>query len=239
MSIRPKLILPLIFLAGVFLFPSSAEARRRGIFFINTGDTVKEVGKVKAEFGPEIKQAVGASEVPTVGYLHNRFGLFWLDVWTWDGKYCLYTDADNTYWEIEKAQAAELMGVAESDVSKPLFYTVPPGLVILCMLVVVFAVVKMRELKQTREHQERFRAVAEDKRYQEALKIIQERMHPEDAADETGDESEEPYPASQGVDYETAHAEAVQHLVDNGEDREEAEANLNMLVAAVVASNEA
>ncbi|MEY4561896.1 MAG: hypothetical protein RLZZ618_1173 [Pseudomonadota bacterium] len=56
-----------------------AHAKKGGI--INTGDEMFEVADLPAALAPP-----GLSSPIKIGYLCNRFGIFWADVWTWDCK---------------------------------------------------------------------------------------------------------------------------------------------------------
>ena len=94
----------LLVLLGVFLlFPSRAEA---GLIVYHSGEKIKEIGEVTEEHQEGIKTEFGGPV--TVGFIHQAFGLFWLDIWTWDGRFCLYRD--DQYSEIDGKQAAVLHG---------------------------------------------------------------------------------------------------------------------------------
>jgi hypothetical protein len=143
---------PLLALALVVLLPTRADARRGGFFLITHGDCVKRLGSVKAEMRDKVREFTKTQEVPDVGYLYSGAGVFWLDVWTWDGKYCLFSG--KTCWELEPEQAAELMGVAPNQLSKPFVYSVPPGLGILLAGAAVWLIAKQRKaakLQATKE----------------------------------------------------------------------------------------
>jgi hypothetical protein len=113
-----------------FLGPNEAEARR-GLAIINTGENVTHVADVKAD----LKADLEARTAPGVqiGILHSRFGVFWLDIWRWNKRFCLYTD--NEVWE---STAEELQEFTDEKVKAPFTMTVPPGLIILGVLGVGF-----------------------------------------------------------------------------------------------------
>ena len=76
--------LPVLIVGVLLLHPSPAEARRRGIpigAIINTGKTVKHVADVPQEHRAAIQRQLESQDV-AIGYVHSRFGLFWLDLWT-------------------------------------------------------------------------------------------------------------------------------------------------------------
>ena len=137
MRTRSHTIALLAIMAAMLLIPTQVEARR-GIVVINHGETVKEIGVVADEHVAEVREAIGT--VPSVGFVHEGFGLFWLNIWTWNGRYCLY--ADDQYWELEPEQAATLLGTPEQQLSSPLFYRFPPGLLVLTVIVILIGVAK-------------------------------------------------------------------------------------------------
>ncbi len=201
-----------------FLLPSEAEARR-GIAIINYGDTVKTIGPV-AEPGQLPPEASGAQ----VGYVHNRFGLFWLDVWTWDGRYCLFQN--DSYWEIEPEQAAAALGVSVDQLTKPMLYRVPPGLVAVLVLVVVGIGYNAMGSSKNKQVAQLF----EDARYRRALELIEQRTKqaPEDSQPEPGGST----PFALGFE------DGVKYLEGEGINRSEAEANLGVMVNTIVASQQ-
>lgn len=108
--------------ALALLSPSVAEAK--GLVLITTGDTIADLGKVSVQGkgGPGLG-------LPNVGYKYSYFGIFWLDLWTYDGTYCLHSG--NNYEPISAAQAAMLLGKPEASLSPPWGYRFPLGLLIL------------------------------------------------------------------------------------------------------------
>ena len=106
------------------------------------------LGPVNSEVGPIKKGALDAQPsgvsaqlkalaVDTVGFNYQHFGLFWLDIWSWGGKYTVYNKASEAYYEVTKAQAAAFLGIKESELKEPLSYHVPWGLVVIAGLVLL------------------------------------------------------------------------------------------------------
>lgn len=209
-----KKSLALTALLVTLLAPADAHARRRGIGIINTGDNVSHVGDVAQDHREMVMAETGSPEAK-VGYLYKRFGLFWVNVWTWDGKYCLYDDSD-TVWELDQEQAANLMGVTPEDVAPPFVYKFPPGLPVLLALGGFIVFSRVREGQAEKEVQ----ALLDDSRYQRALSILQ---------GEDGDAD----PEVTEVDPSIAFERAVASLTEAGVPREEAQANLSKIVAAM------
>jgi hypothetical protein len=122
-----RLLVASLIVAGV---GGVAEARRGGGAFvlINTGDTIIHIKDLPKEATLDTSlvsdPGAGAPHVfNKLGYRHERFGLFWFDLWRWDGEFVVY-DGD-TYISISDEMAAEL------GESVPWRYHLPDGLLIL------------------------------------------------------------------------------------------------------------
>lgn len=120
-----SLSLPALALATVALSASEAEAK--GILIITHGEAVMHYADLSTEMHDALKTATGHDL--KVGYLYSNFGIFWLDLWTWDGQYCLY-EGDSVE-RLTPEQAAEVLGTTTDKLGKPLLYTLPLGLLIL------------------------------------------------------------------------------------------------------------
>jgi hypothetical protein len=206
---------------------STAHARRGGILLITTGETVKDIGEVSQSMKARVAEGTGQAGELRVGLLHNRFGLFWVDIWTWGPKYVLYDDNDQV-WELTKEEAATLMGVEPDAVGKPIFFTIPPGLVVIGLLGAGWAYSSRRHSKQTRLQQEELEAAAADPRYQRALGFLDEYHRQRESAPPTGaDEA----PQDNSAADQAAFDRAVQMVSEQGVPRDEAERRLWMLWA--------
>lgn len=226
---RLRLLALLIFgFVCLCLDTSTAEARRRGLVLITTGDTIKNIGPVPDESAQMVREAAGNNNYE-VGLVHNRFGIFWMDLWTWDPRYILY-DPDNEEdgGIIEPSFAAEILQVEESNLPKPFFYSVPPGLVALLILGGIWAFVAMKDSKEESAVNEKIDRLRGDVRYQHALKPLLAYYQQPTPEGQT--------PEQEAAANEAAFNKAVQQVVDQGVSREEAEENLALLVQA--AANE-
>ena len=67
----------------------------------------------------------------------EHFGLFWLDIWSWGGKYTVYNKLQDVPYLVSNAEAAALLGINESQLTKPLSYHLPWGLVIIVGLMLL------------------------------------------------------------------------------------------------------
>lgn len=118
----------LLFACALILFGAGQAHARRGFKLITTGTSISELGPVKPEFRDDVK-APNGPVLDKVGFKYDFFGLFWLDLWNWDGEYCIFHGDD--YSPLSKHDAAQLMGVDESKLGKPINYRFPYGLDIL------------------------------------------------------------------------------------------------------------
>lgn len=237
----------ILFAAATLLAPSQAEARRRGLVVITHGDTVKELADVPSQFREPLQQMTGAKEPLKVGYYYSGFGIFGLDIWTWDGTYCL--TADETYWPLENKQVEEMLG---SVPHKPWNYNFPPGLFLVVGLIGVVSVFSIRKRKQNAAMQAHLQQLAEDPRYKQAVELFVNEMQPpqqatdiasgegnaENGGDPFAENAPEINPEAEAARGEEAFNKAVQYLVDRGVEREEAAKNMGLLLAALTAEAE-
>jgi len=135
-----KLFLVVAMFVGLCaLAPAPAEAK--GLVIINTGDDVMEIGDVKAEARAEVEGATAPGV--KVGVRYSRFGIFWIDLFRWDASFVLFQG--NTFWEVPEADLAEVSAVP---LKKPFTASVPPGLIGIIGIVVIFILVKVLSRKK-------------------------------------------------------------------------------------------
>jgi hypothetical protein len=180
-----------------------------------SGETIDHVrdlpetirGRVAKELGPGV----------AVGFRYQRFHIYWITFWTWGGEFVLYRGTQ--FWVPPSDQDWKdlLGGAGVADLRRPLFYTFPPGLVLISAVVAV-AVLKPLLFPTL---QERSLRLLKDKRYQEAWDLLGDKMR----------SSAKP---GQSVDaraaYESAYEAAVQRLEDLGVSPEKADRDLRLLV---------
>jgi hypothetical protein len=106
----------LVVLASSVAWSSTAEARRRGIVIVTWGETIEHVRDLPADVAYELESETG--ETLSVGYAYESFGMFWLDIWTWGGRYVLKTG--DGYYELSADELAAMAGVdSVGDMGKP------------------------------------------------------------------------------------------------------------------------
>jgi hypothetical protein len=225
----------------VLFFLSPGRASAGGIILITSGDTVNHVGAIH---NTQIHAALraGGWTNPAVGFKYDYFGIFWLDLWTWGGDYCVFEG--KKYSPITASQAAELMGVPESELGKPFLYRFPLGLLILVGIAAVSVPLAWVRGAESR----RIRRLFADSRYHQALRIMadhstkqQEALEQWQAAVAQANERGEPAPPEPAPPQpdDGGFEEAVLHLVREGIPREEAEKNLHTILLALASHSQA
>lgn len=114
----------------------TAEARRGGIVVINTGDDIEHI----RDLPDDLAKTIGYGKL---GYRYERFGVFWLDLWRWDGEFVVYSG--DTYVPLD-GEALDVLGGA----SVPWRYHLPEGL-LLAVAGIYFAAIgrRRRRVKTT------------------------------------------------------------------------------------------
>ncbi len=238
------------FCAAFLALPSVTEA---GVVLITNGEVVRKVADVPPEHAPFIQAQTGQPGV-AVGQKYNQFGVFWLELWTWDGEPVLFKD--DTFWEVPPALLADMLSVEESEIPQSWRYRYPPGLLVVggVLLLVVLATVFGKSDEQAAR--EKFEELMQDDRYRRALDLLQERHDEAEASRETESDSvlDDLSPESTDsalqraaagaedpdqVEDDGGFSEAVDNLVEQGIDREEAQQNLAFLVHVLIAASEA
>ncbi|NQU21460.1 MAG: hypothetical protein HQ567_09265, partial [Candidatus Nealsonbacteria bacterium] len=187
--------LPLAVLTVALLRSSPAEAR--GLVLITRGETVKHLADLPEEQKKEIKAAVGTE--PAIGFRYSYGGIFWLDFWTWDGGYCLFTKEtdglrllvkEGDAWKLEPNEAAKLAGLKEGELAKPFFYTVPPGLLVVGVIVAIWIGVTLVKRSKDKQFALHLESVMNDPRYKRAMELIQEDVDRERLPDDEEEQAE-------------------------------------------------
>jgi hypothetical protein len=115
---------------------TSASAANAGIG--SRGDAIAHVGD-----GGHAAWMIGQSQ--DVGYKYSHVALLGLNLWAWDGTYCVYQRFDRKYVPISPAQASQLLGMREEDLRPPFEYRCPLGLFIFGPFLVLGAVLWVRD----------------------------------------------------------------------------------------------
>jgi hypothetical protein len=213
MSARWIVRFGLCLLTSLHWSPSEAKAE---FFPITHGNHIPHLGDVKN--GPPGQ----------VRYKYDHLGVFWINFWTWDGRYCLYQD--KMHWSLTQAEAARLLGVTTSDIAPPFWYRFPFGLMLVVGIVaVVIAAWIFGPKPPPHPH-----PLLSDPRYQEALGIVSTRFNEEierhtenpDLQDMTHEQREQWV----ATVHQSAVEAGIQHLVSAGVERNEAEKILQELL---------
>ena len=116
------------FVVVLLLFSPQLEAK----LLITYGDDIVKV----AELPADMKQQASVADM-CIAYKYGQFGLFWMQIWTWSGEFCLYSESQNTYWTLEEKQIKMLNEAVPGGLKVPSSYSYPPGLFVVIALVAI------------------------------------------------------------------------------------------------------
>lgn len=102
------------------------------------GDAIAHVGD-----GGHEAWMIGKS--PDIGFKYSHLALFGLNMWAWNGTYCVYQKYEKQYVAISSTKAAELLHKDEKDLRPPFEYRCPLGLFIFGPLLALGGVIWLRE----------------------------------------------------------------------------------------------
>jgi hypothetical protein len=219
-----------------------AQAHARGIILITWGETISHTGTASApanflggKDGPGPQGAEPAPGFPVkVGYRWHYFGIFWIDLWTWGGEYCIYEG--KRYHPLRPAEAAQLLGKSESELTRPFLYRFPLGLLLLGPIIGLLILLGAMDARKQSRRKDAVAQLFQDARYQQAVAILHDHLGPPAAAVSPGqDAGQPPQPSAQGR-FAAAFEAGVQHLVSQGIQREDAERNLAIMVQVLDAA---
>jgi uncharacterized tellurite resistance protein B-like protein len=138
--------LPLVVLVLLTVTPEAHA--RRGILLITTGEKVIEIADL-----PDDSMVKKKAPDAKIGYRCEHFGVYWMALWTWGGEFCVYSDEQRTLVVGTPAELAEATGIPESEITKPLSYTLPPLLVIIAVFLMIGLGVKIAQARdEARRH---------------------------------------------------------------------------------------
>lgn len=206
-------------IAYSLFFPSTANAR--GIVLITRGESIDQVGDVS----PEVRRTEGDIKI---GYKYGYWGAFWVNLWTYGGTYCVYQG--DRYNPIEPAVAARLLGKRQDELSPPFLYRVPLGWLILGPLIVTWIILSSLDKRSG----EKISSLFQDPRYGKALEILNAEYAKQPAAAAPAPGAESQATTHDRNRFHAAFEAGVQHLVDLGIPRQEAERNLATMVQVFV-----
>lgn len=228
--------LPYRFLTVAFLIASISLLKPTTVQAIghvieNRGERISDVGAVIEKHAAEVQLATRAAKTVRVGFVYDYNGLYFVDFWTWGGRFCLYEE--DKFWELTPAQAGDLLGKPADQLSKPWRYRFPVGLVLLAALVLFVSWFPISHRLSRRRKAGRYESLLADPRYQRAVLLLGVKL-PEDLRPETmqafldglsGAPTLQPEELPPGV-----FEQAVSSLTADGIDRPTAEKNLYFLI---------
>ncbi len=215
----------LVLCSFLTVFGSAAETAfaRRGIpipIVWGKGEELKDLGELPPEIAKTIQEESGKSL--KVAYLYEHAHVFWMDIWTWNGRHVLY--AGDEYWEPDSETWQAMIGSQPTQkYGKPILYRVPvlPALILLGVVGVSVRKIFFKTAD------EKLAAVMNDQRYQKAIQTI---------FGSDSDEDNEKFVTS--IDDEKFRR-ARDELVDAGVKVDAADANLQKISNAILANTNA
>ena len=159
-SPRPALLRLLLLVCSLMIFGAGeAQAKRRGGFKLYTfGPANSEIGPIKPgtieNLDEQARLNCEALRADMVGFNYQHFGLFWLDIWSWSGKFTVYNKLQDAPLVVTDAQAAALLGISQKELSKPLSYHIPWGLVIIVGLISLKVVPRLIMARRRKKEQQ-------------------------------------------------------------------------------------
>lgn len=116
------------FVVVLLLFSPQLEAT----ILITSGEDFAKVADAPAE----LKQQMGIPDL-CIAYKYEQFGVFWLQIWTYSGEFCLYSESQNKYGSLSKEEIKTLQETIPGGLKVPSSYSYPPGLFVIIAIIVV------------------------------------------------------------------------------------------------------
>lgn len=115
-------------LAGLLPLLATAPASAgKGFILYGHGDHIADRDEIPREIAAELPAEFSGARI---GYMYGYFDIFYLNVFTWDGKPVIYSG--DTYWDLDEESLEGLRAAgAGSALEAPWSYKIPPGAVIL------------------------------------------------------------------------------------------------------------
>ena len=116
--------------------PGQAHARRGWVIF-GGGEAVTPVAELDPAIAENVRTELNIAQ-PAIGYYYGFFSLFFLDLFTFEGRYVLMDKADERFLKLEDAEISRLAGKPIDQLGKPFFYRFPLGMSMIVLLVLGF-----------------------------------------------------------------------------------------------------
>lgn len=227
---KPKLLnLLAVTIASISFFETATSYGHPTVIIENEGMRIADVGEVQEKFRDELRALTPDQAVPRVGFVYDYHGLFYVDFWTSRGRYCLYSG--ERFAPVEDGIAAEMLGISQDDLSKPLLYRFPWGLSILVGFFLCVSAYRFLDNRSYKKEEKRLESLVNDPTYRQTI-LKFERQHREAVrAEEQPGEIED---LSQidvvAVFTPTVFHAAVNDLVEQGVERTAASDNLRFML---------
>lgn len=129
------------------------------------GEKLTDLGELPPDVSRGVAEELGRPA--TVAFLHQYVHIFWMDLWTWNGRHVLRSD--DMYWEPDAPQWERMIGGDPSTkYGKPILYRIP---ILLGLFVVAAAGCGVWSVVFKTEKQ-KLEILFKDKRYQRAIHTL-------------------------------------------------------------------
>jgi hypothetical protein len=128
-----------LLLTVVLLAPAAASAQL--LVVSSHGEKIAYIGTVAVGQRDQVRKLTDLQAVE-VGFVYQFDAVYTLDLWAWNGRYCLYSGT--TYYPISAETAATLIG---EEVDRPREYLVPTGLAVIALVMLVLVLSKLYGLR--------------------------------------------------------------------------------------------
>jgi len=174
---KRRLLVVAAFMLAVCSITSEAHAGR-GIpipIVWGQGEEMTEMGELPPEVSRSVAEEIGTQV--TVAFLYERAHVFWLDLWTWNGRHVLHSG--DKCWEPDSTGWQNMIGSEPSATyGKPIMYRIPLLPALLVVAIVGYAIRK----RFFKTDQEKLEAIMNDRRYQRSLETLLGRHDHEESA---------------------------------------------------------
>jgi hypothetical protein len=211
-------------ITSLLLAQSTADAK---IILITRGDTISHIGSIAPAQKLPDRTPPGMPGNLSVGYKWSYFGLFWMDIWTWGGEYCLYEGKN--FAPLTPEQAATLMGTTPDQLSRPFWYRFPLMLFLLGLGLALFLLMAILGGISEGRSKKRYDELMQEPAYADALKMATKKLPRDPEAPPEFSDSSDLTP-EQAQHARDCFDRGVDHLVKSGIDENVARSNLRLLV---------
>ncbi|MEM9189993.1 MAG: hypothetical protein AAGF12_12495 [Myxococcota bacterium] len=127
-------------LLTVFAIDPSVASARRGVVIFGGGEDITHIEEADASAVEQLLPGTDPNTV-AIGYHHEYFSLFFLNVLTFEGEGVVLYEVDgDEYWLLEDEDILALTGESREDLGSPFLYKFPGGCFFFTLLLLGYLV---------------------------------------------------------------------------------------------------